>query len=111
MDGSIDGRGAVEAATAAVRRDPLREDAHRALARAHLDAGDLCGARAAVQRYAQLARRELGAEPSPELWALVGLPAWTHVRPMRQRKVSTSAPPIASGTTMAMPDSAAATSG
>ena len=111
MDGSINGRGAVEAATAAVRREPLREDAHRALARAHLDAGDLCLARAAVQRYAQLTRRELGTEPSPELWALVGLPAWTHARPAVQRKDATSADPTAIGTTTAMPDGAAAISG
>lgn len=83
MDGSNGGRDAVEAATAALRRDPLCEDAHRALARAHLDAGDLCGARAAVQRYAQLTRRELGAEPAPDLWTMVGLPAWTHARPAR----------------------------
>ncbi|RDB49780.1 Bacterial transcriptional activator domain (plasmid) [Tsukamurella tyrosinosolvens] len=80
MNGSNDGRGAVAAATDAVRRDPLREDGHRALARAHLDAGDLCLARAAVQRYAQLTRRELGTEPSPDLWAMVGLSAWTHTR-------------------------------
>ena len=88
MDGSISVRDAVEAATAAVRRDPLREDAHRALARAYLDAGDLCLARAAVQRYAQLTRRELGAEPSPDLWTMVGLPAWTHA----QRPARSSAP-------------------
>ncbi|CAM3620493.1 BTAD domain-containing putative transcriptional regulator [Tsukamurella ocularis] len=80
MDGTDDGRGAVAAATAAVRRDPLCADAHRALARAHLAAGDLCQARAAVQRYAQVTRRELGAEPAADLWALVGLPSWTHVQ-------------------------------
>ncbi|WP_081585988.1 bacterial transcriptional activator domain-containing protein [Tsukamurella sp. 1534] len=69
---------AIDAATTAVALAPLRESAQRALVRAHLAAGDLCEARAAVQRYAQVTRRELGAEPAHEFWAMVGMSSWTH---------------------------------
>ena len=51
---------------------PLRESAHRALLRAHLDQGNR---REAVQLYRELAlmlRRELGVAPSIETAALVG---------------------------------------
>ena len=77
MNGSNDGCGAVAAATDAVRRDPLREDGHRALARA---TSTPATSASHGPRYAQLTRRELGTEPSPDLWAMVGLSAWTHTR-------------------------------
>ncbi len=63
---------ALEAALAAVRCEPLRESAHRALIRVHLaerNAGE------ALRQYEQcrgLLRDRLGLEPSPELAALVG---------------------------------------
>lgn len=66
---------AIEIGMAAVRTDPLRESAHRALIAAHLAEGN---AAAAVQHYREfcgLLRRELGLGPSPHLRRLLaGLP-------------------------------------
>jgi DNA-binding SARP family transcriptional activator len=56
----------------AVGAQPLRESAHRALLRAHLDRGNR---REAVQLYRELAlmlRQELGVAPSVETAALMG---------------------------------------
>jgi DNA-binding SARP family transcriptional activator len=63
---------AVEAAMTAVFCEPLRESAQRVLIEAHLAEGNVVEARVTYRRYAQLIRRELGIEPSPELRAMVG---------------------------------------
>lgn len=51
---------ALEAALAAVRMDPLRESAHRALVRVHLAQGNLVAAHGQRQRYRELIEREFG---------------------------------------------------
>lgn len=55
---------AVEAAMEAIALEPLRESAHRSLARAHVAEGNVIEARHTFERYQELARRELGVEPS-----------------------------------------------
>jgi DNA-binding SARP family transcriptional activator len=55
----------------AVRRDPLRETAHRALVRAELGRGDRGAAARAYEECARTLRRELGVPPSPATAALV----------------------------------------
>ncbi len=55
---------AIDAAMDAVAVEPLRESAHRALAEAHVAEGNFIEARRAFLRYRDLARRELGVEPS-----------------------------------------------
>ncbi|MGC3992806.1 MAG: BTAD domain-containing putative transcriptional regulator [Propionicimonas sp.] len=57
---------AIDAAMDAVAIEPLRETAHRALAEAHVAEGNCVEARRAFLRYRDLARRELGVEPSAE---------------------------------------------
>ena len=56
---------ALEAAMEAVRAEPLRESAHRAVIRVHLAQGNVVQARAHLNRLADLFRRELGVLPSP----------------------------------------------
>jgi DNA-binding SARP family transcriptional activator len=63
---------AVEAAISAVGADPLRESANRVLIEAHLAEGNLVEARRAYERYRDIIRRELGAEPGERLTRLVG---------------------------------------
>lgn len=55
---------AIDAAMDAVAVEPLRESAHRVLAEAHLAEGNFVEARRAYVRYRDIARRELGVEPS-----------------------------------------------
>jgi DNA-binding SARP family transcriptional activator len=55
---------AIDAAMDAVAVEPLRETAHRALAEAHFAEGNVIEARRAFLRYRDLARRDLGVEPS-----------------------------------------------
>lgn len=62
---------AVLAGLAAVNREPLRESGYRALVRAHLAEGNAAEALRSYNRYAEIARRELGIEPSPMLRSLV----------------------------------------
>lgn len=62
---------AVEAAMIAVSAEPLRESAQRSLIEAHLAEGNLVEARRAFAAYAALIARELHAQPTPELRALV----------------------------------------
>jgi len=62
---------AVEAAILAVSADPLRESASRVLIEAHLAEGNLIEARRAFDRYRDIVRRELDAEPGAELGRLV----------------------------------------
>ena len=68
---------AVEAGLAAVRAEPLRESAHRALVKVHLAEGNRFEATRQYQSCRRLLRNELGLEPSPKLTALLardGLP-------------------------------------
>lgn len=66
---------AIEAGLAVVAAEPLRESAHRALIRAHLAEGNRVEAMRQFALYGRLMRDELGLEPSPDIAALVGLPA------------------------------------
>ena len=65
-------RQALEAAHAAVRCEPLRESAHRALIRVHLAERNAGEALRQYEQCRRLLRDRLGLEPSPELSALVG---------------------------------------
>jgi DNA-binding SARP family transcriptional activator len=62
---------AIEAGFAAVRAEPLRESAHRALIRAHLAEGNTSEALRLYRSFCGLLRRELGLRPSPLLQAIV----------------------------------------
>ncbi len=53
-----------------IRRDPLRETAHRELLRAELGRGDRGAAARAYDRCVDLLRLELGVSPSPQTTAL-----------------------------------------
>ncbi len=55
----------------ALRRDPLRETAHRALVRAELGRGDRGAAVRAYEQCVRTLRAELGVRPSPETSELV----------------------------------------
>ncbi|WP_421741959.1 AfsR/SARP family transcriptional regulator [Cellulomonas sp.] len=67
---------AMEAALAALRSDPLRESAHRAVIRIHLAEGNLAEAVHAYRQCQSLLARELGVAPSEEAARLVAaLPA------------------------------------
>lgn len=71
---------ALSAALGAARIDPLRESAHRALIRIHLDEGNFD---AALRTYRSFGRRlvaELGVRPSSQLESLL--------RPLLQRRVA-----------------------
>jgi DNA-binding SARP family transcriptional activator len=57
-------REAVDAATAAVLSEPLRESAQRALVEAHLAEGNFFEARRAFVAYSRLLATEIGARPS-----------------------------------------------
>lgn len=63
---------AIEAATEAVRVEPLRETAQAALIAAHLAEGNLVEARRLFLDYRTLLRRELAIEPSAALSDLLG---------------------------------------
>lgn len=69
---------AIEAALLATSAEPLRESAQRALIRAHIAEGNLTEARRSYRAYRDLVHRELGAAPSDEVAAGLGL---TEVRP------------------------------
>jgi DNA-binding SARP family transcriptional activator len=62
---------AIEASLAAVGAEPLRESAYRTLLEAHLAEGNLVEARRAFDAYRELVHRELGVQPSPDLFAMV----------------------------------------
>jgi DNA-binding SARP family transcriptional activator len=59
--------GAVIVGLAAVEAEPLRESAHRAVIKAHLAMGNRAEALRQYKRYAEVIRRELNLEPSPDL--------------------------------------------
>jgi DNA-binding SARP family transcriptional activator len=66
---------ALQAAYAAVRTEPLRESAHRAVVRVHLSEGNPTEAVRAYELFRVLIADELGVAPSPALTALVsGIP-------------------------------------
>jgi DNA-binding SARP family transcriptional activator len=58
---------ALEAALWAVRSEPLRESAHRALIRVHLAEGNRCEALRQYELCTRLLRARLGVEPSSQL--------------------------------------------
>lgn len=62
---------ALEYALEAVRCEPLRESAHRAVISVHLAEGNLVEAIRAYVRFRDLLREQLGAEPSERLGRLV----------------------------------------
>jgi DNA-binding SARP family transcriptional activator len=62
---------AVEAAAMAVRAEPLRESAQRALIEAHLAEGNWVESRRSFEAYRAVLHRELGTQPDPELAAMV----------------------------------------
>ena len=62
---------AIEAGLAAMKSEPLRESAHRALVRAHLAEGNRNEALTQYRRFRALLNDELGLEPSPEMEELV----------------------------------------
>ena len=70
---------AVEAAMVAVAVEPLRESAQRALVTAHLAEGNRVEGRRCLEAYRAILWRDLGAEPAPDLTALV------HPRPVQTR--------------------------
>jgi DNA-binding SARP family transcriptional activator len=62
---------AIDAGSAAVREEPLRESAHRALIRAHLAEGNVGEALRHYRRYERILDEELGLAPSPEMRDLI----------------------------------------
>jgi DNA-binding SARP family transcriptional activator len=66
---------AVEAAATAVKAEPLRESAQRALIEAHLAEGNWVEGRRSFEAYRKLLDRELGTQPDPGLTAMVNQPA------------------------------------
>jgi DNA-binding SARP family transcriptional activator len=91
---------AMSAALAAVHAEPLRERATAAVIRVHLAEGNRAEALSEFRRYRARLQRELGVEPTDELYALIGVspaatrrrgdghPAiakWTEVRAVRDR--------------------------
>ena len=72
---TIEGRfaHAMGAALAALRAEPLRESSNAAVIRVHLAEGNQADALREFRRYRALLQRELGVEPTPELFELVGV--------------------------------------
>ena len=64
---------AIEVGLAALRNEPLRESAHRAVISVHLAEGNPSEALRQYGRFRELLRSELGLEPSPLIKELVGL--------------------------------------
>jgi len=61
----------LDAALAAVHAEPLRESAHRIVARLHLREGNRIEALRQFERYQRLLFDELGVDASPEFAAMV----------------------------------------
>jgi DNA-binding SARP family transcriptional activator len=64
---------AIESAMLATSAEPLRESAHRSLIKAHVAEGNLTEARRAYLAYQRLTERELGALPSRNFAAGLGI--------------------------------------
>lgn len=62
---------AVQAAYAAVRAEPLRESAHRAVVRVHLAEGNLVEAVRAYRACRDMLAQEIGVAPTPQMEALM----------------------------------------
>ncbi len=62
---------AIDAALLAVKLEPLRESAHRAVSRAHLGEGNVVQARQQYDRYRDLLAADLGISPTSAYWDLV----------------------------------------
>jgi SARP family transcriptional regulator, regulator of embCAB operon len=62
---------AVDCALAAIRLEPVRESAHRALMTAHLANGNVSEALEQFDTYRRILAAELAVEPSPQMVALV----------------------------------------
>jgi DNA-binding SARP family transcriptional activator len=62
---------AVQAAYAAVRAEPLRESAHRAVVRVHLAEGNIAEAVRAYTAFRDLLGAELGVEPTAQMTQLI----------------------------------------
>lgn len=97
---------AMEAAVAAVRAEPLRESAHRAVMTVHLREGNSSEALRHYRAFAALLERELGVRPSPLLEDLLRAVTLTRQRrpddgpsgepgPIADSRVSGSRPPAA----------------
>jgi DNA-binding SARP family transcriptional activator len=82
---------AIQAALAAIRLEPLRETAHRALIEAHLAEGNWSEARRQFRRCQRLLREELGVEPTASIRLL--LEAWQSIVPRQGAAVMSSAVP------------------
>lgn len=65
---------AVDTGLTAVRAEPLRESAHRAVIRAHLAEGNMAEAIRQFETCRAVLRQELGVEPSAELAELIPAP-------------------------------------
>jgi DNA-binding SARP family transcriptional activator len=63
----------IESAMLATSAEPLRESAHRSLIKAHIAEGNLTEARRAYLAYQRLMQRELGALPSKNFAAGLGI--------------------------------------
>ena len=64
---------AINAALLAVRLEPLRESAHRAISHAHLEEGNMAQAVRQYKTYRELLHRELGLLPSTGYYELLGM--------------------------------------
>jgi DNA-binding SARP family transcriptional activator len=64
---------AIEVALTALRHEPLRESAHRAVISVHLAEGNPSEALRQYRRFRELLYAELGLEPSPLIKELVGV--------------------------------------
>jgi DNA-binding SARP family transcriptional activator len=64
---------AIDAALFAVRLEPLRESAHRAISRAHLEEGNMAQAVRQFKTYREILNRELGLLPSAGYHELLGM--------------------------------------
>ena len=62
---------AVQLALAAISVDPLRESAHRLVAAAHLDNGNLADARRQFDTFAAMTEAQLGCPPSERFRAMI----------------------------------------
>ena len=62
---------AVQAAYAAVRGEPLRESAHRAVVRVHLAEGNVAEAMRAYRSFREVLARELGLAPTRQMEELM----------------------------------------
>ena len=87
---------AIASAAAWTARLPLSEEAHRRLMEVQLTAGDGPGALNTYETFRSLSRRELGAEPGPEIEALASR-AGERVPVHPSRRAPAGAPPAATG--------------